>query len=306
MLVNVSVIIPVYNVEQYLRQCLDSVINQTYKDIEIIIVNDCSPDNSLQIIKEYQQKDERILLVDLKESRKEQAKKYQTEGITLDYLTPEKENENENKEENENENKEENENENEKENVIESPQPNTQSDKIAEQLLKVAKIYDSKKSKKGKEEPEKKEDKDEDKIEIVEVEIEKVIEDNKDNEPEVKKEEIIEKKTIIKDVGDDNSNKEEIIEKKTIIKDDGDDVNKEEVIERKYVKKDDEKDNRFTRALLKYRRNKERKKEEDSSKKASASKVNKSERVIEIAKELEPKLSKWCQMIKKRKRKKLL
>ena len=58
------------------------------------------------------------------------------------------------------------------------------------------------------------------------------------------------------------------------------------------MKKDDEKDNRFTRALLKYRRNKERKKEEDSSKKASASKVNKSERVIEIAKELEPKLSK--------------
>ena len=68
MSIKVSVIIPIYNVEQYLRQCLDSVINQTYKDIEIIIVNDCSPDNSLQIIKEYQQKDERILLVDLKEN----------------------------------------------------------------------------------------------------------------------------------------------------------------------------------------------------------------------------------------------
>ena len=68
MLVKVSVIIPVYNVEQYLRQCLDSVCNQTFKDIEIIIVNDCSPDNSLQIIKEYQQKDNRIVLVDLKEN----------------------------------------------------------------------------------------------------------------------------------------------------------------------------------------------------------------------------------------------
>jgi glycosyltransferase involved in cell wall biosynthesis len=66
MIVKVSVIIPVYNVEQYLRQCLDSVINQTYKDIEIIIVNDCSPDNSLKIIKEYQEKDKRIVLVDLK------------------------------------------------------------------------------------------------------------------------------------------------------------------------------------------------------------------------------------------------
>lgn len=64
----VSVIIPVYNVEQYLRQCLDSVINQTFKDIEIIIVNDCSPDNSLEIIREYQQKDNRIVLVDLKQN----------------------------------------------------------------------------------------------------------------------------------------------------------------------------------------------------------------------------------------------
>ena len=64
----VSIIIPVYNVEKYLRQCLDSVVNQTYKDIEIIIVNDCSPDNSLQIIKEYQQKDDRIVLLDLKQN----------------------------------------------------------------------------------------------------------------------------------------------------------------------------------------------------------------------------------------------
>ena len=64
----VSIIIPVYNVEQYLRQCLDSVINQTFKNIEIIAVNDCSTDNSLQIIKEYQQKDKRIVLVDLKQN----------------------------------------------------------------------------------------------------------------------------------------------------------------------------------------------------------------------------------------------
>ena len=64
----VSIIIPVYNVEKYLKQCLDSVINQTFKDIEIIVVNDCSPDNSLRIIKEYQQKDERIVLLDLKQN----------------------------------------------------------------------------------------------------------------------------------------------------------------------------------------------------------------------------------------------
>lgn len=65
----VSIILPVYNVEPYLRQCLDSIINQTFKDIEIIIINDCSLDNSLQIIKEYQQKDSRIILSDMPENQ---------------------------------------------------------------------------------------------------------------------------------------------------------------------------------------------------------------------------------------------
>ena len=49
----ISVIIPVYNVEKYIARCLDSVINQTFKDIEIICVDDCSPDNSKEIIKKY-------------------------------------------------------------------------------------------------------------------------------------------------------------------------------------------------------------------------------------------------------------
>lgn len=52
----VSVIVPVYNVEQYLRKCLDSLVNQTLKDIEIIVVNDGSPDNSQEIIDEYVKK----------------------------------------------------------------------------------------------------------------------------------------------------------------------------------------------------------------------------------------------------------
>ena len=49
----ISVIVPVYKVEEYLRKCLDSLVNQTLKDIEIIVVNDGSPDNSNDIILEY-------------------------------------------------------------------------------------------------------------------------------------------------------------------------------------------------------------------------------------------------------------
>jgi glycosyltransferase involved in cell wall biosynthesis len=64
----VSIIIPVYNVEKYLRHCLDSVVNQTLKDIEIICVNDCSPDNSYLILEEYAKKDNRIKIITLKEN----------------------------------------------------------------------------------------------------------------------------------------------------------------------------------------------------------------------------------------------
>ena len=59
----VSVIIPVYNVEQYLRECLDSIVNQTLHDIEIICVDDGSTDNSLEILKEYAKKDNRITVI---------------------------------------------------------------------------------------------------------------------------------------------------------------------------------------------------------------------------------------------------
>lgn len=56
----ISVIIPVYNVEAYLERCLQSVVNQTYKNLEIIIVNDCSPDNCEGIITSLASKDKRI------------------------------------------------------------------------------------------------------------------------------------------------------------------------------------------------------------------------------------------------------
>jgi glycosyltransferase involved in cell wall biosynthesis len=59
----ISVIIPVYNVEKYLRECLDSVIHQTLKDLEIICVNDGSTDGSLAILEEYAKKDSRIIII---------------------------------------------------------------------------------------------------------------------------------------------------------------------------------------------------------------------------------------------------
>ena len=60
----ISIIIPIYNVEPYLRQCLDSVVNQTLQDIQIICVNDGSTDGSLAILREYEASDSRIEIID--------------------------------------------------------------------------------------------------------------------------------------------------------------------------------------------------------------------------------------------------
>jgi len=60
----ITIIIPVYNVEKYLRQCLDSVVNQTMRDIQIICVNDGSTDGSLAILREYEACDSRVEIID--------------------------------------------------------------------------------------------------------------------------------------------------------------------------------------------------------------------------------------------------
>ena len=60
----ISILIPCYNVEKYLSQCLDSVVNQTLKDIEIIVINDGSTDSTLKIINQYAKKDKRIKVID--------------------------------------------------------------------------------------------------------------------------------------------------------------------------------------------------------------------------------------------------
>ena len=64
----ISVVIPVYNVEKYLSQCLDGFVKQTFQDIEIICVNDGSKDNSLSILQDYAKKDNRIIVIDQKNS----------------------------------------------------------------------------------------------------------------------------------------------------------------------------------------------------------------------------------------------
>ena len=59
----ISIIVPVYNTAPYLPQCLDSLVNQTYRDIEIICVNDGSTDNSGRLLREYAGKDARFVYV---------------------------------------------------------------------------------------------------------------------------------------------------------------------------------------------------------------------------------------------------
>ena len=60
----VSILVPICNVERFLRQCLDGLVNQTLEDIEIICINDGSTDSSLSIIREYERRDQRIVVID--------------------------------------------------------------------------------------------------------------------------------------------------------------------------------------------------------------------------------------------------
>ena len=64
--IKISVIVPVYNVENYLSECIDSLINQTFNDIEIILINDGSTDRSGEICRKYSENDNRILFIDKK------------------------------------------------------------------------------------------------------------------------------------------------------------------------------------------------------------------------------------------------
>ena len=83
----VSVIVPVYNAEKYLSECVESIINQTYKDIEAIFVDDGSTDNSCNILNEYKAKDDRIIVIKSQNSGASGARNSALEVATGDYIT---------------------------------------------------------------------------------------------------------------------------------------------------------------------------------------------------------------------------
>lgn len=82
----ISIIIPVYNASQYLSECLDSVLLQTFTDIEIICINDGSTDDSLQILQAYQQKNSRIIIIDQKNGGVSAARNAGLEIATGKYI----------------------------------------------------------------------------------------------------------------------------------------------------------------------------------------------------------------------------
>ena len=82
----VSVIIPIYNVEKYLRECLDSVINQSYTNLEIICVNDGSTDSSGEIVQEYAKKDCRIVYIEQQNSGQSIARNVGLERVKGEWI----------------------------------------------------------------------------------------------------------------------------------------------------------------------------------------------------------------------------
>lgn len=82
----ISVIVPIYNVEDYLRKCIDSIINQTYKNLEIILVDDGSPDNCGKICDEYAQVDARIKVIHKKNGGVSDARNKGIENAKGQYI----------------------------------------------------------------------------------------------------------------------------------------------------------------------------------------------------------------------------
>ena len=85
--IKLSIVVPVYNVEKYLTKCLDSLINQTYSNLEIICVNDGSKDNSLKILNKYKENDKRIIVIDKKNGGVSSARNAGIDASSGEYIT---------------------------------------------------------------------------------------------------------------------------------------------------------------------------------------------------------------------------
>lgn len=82
----ISVIVPVYNIEKYLPRCIDSILDQTYKNWEAIFINDGSTDNSLKVLEEYKKRDERIKIIDKKNAGSGAARNDGIENSKGEYI----------------------------------------------------------------------------------------------------------------------------------------------------------------------------------------------------------------------------
>ena len=83
----ISVVVPVYNVEQYIRECVDSIVSQTYCHLEIVLIDDGSLDNCPVICDEYAKKDSRIKVVHQKNGGLAKARNVGIENSSGEYIT---------------------------------------------------------------------------------------------------------------------------------------------------------------------------------------------------------------------------
>ena len=82
----ISIIVPIYNSENYIKKCLDSILAQTYSNLEVILIDDGSTDNSYNICKDYQKKDNRIVLLQQKNAGVSRARNHGLEVAKGEYI----------------------------------------------------------------------------------------------------------------------------------------------------------------------------------------------------------------------------
>jgi len=83
----ISVIVPVYKVEEYIHRCIDSILNQTYRNLEIILVDDGSPDKCGEICEEYKKNDDRVIVIHKKNGGLSDARNVGVENAKGDFIT---------------------------------------------------------------------------------------------------------------------------------------------------------------------------------------------------------------------------